>query len=214
MKKITFKSLIVGAIFNYILNKYIKSGKIKKFDQEFYNQFEGMYYHGIPVYYYLEKMNMGRCYDTSAILALAMGEESYVCRGDLNTMSSSYNERFGHGWVIKGDFVYDTTWQIICPITLYNKLFKPVKVSKRSYTQFFNDCKGISDWTIRDKEYYEKHHSLSSLLIFQVRQLEKLKLDNPTITKEEKMFIDKILKDLPDETKAPQYNYEDLNLNT
>ena len=100
-------------------DKYIQKGLIKKFDDEFYSQFDGMYYNGLPIYYYLEKMSMGKCYDASAILGLAMGEKANVCRGELKTMSNIFSEIFGHGWVEYGDKVYDTTWQVILDKKLY-----------------------------------------------------------------------------------------------
>ena len=53
----------------------LEAGLIKPFDSSFYAQFDGMYYNGLPIYYYLEKMSMGKCYDVSAILALAIGEK-------------------------------------------------------------------------------------------------------------------------------------------
>ena len=99
--------------FNELFQKAIRNGDIRFFDAEFYKNFEGMYFNGLPIYYYLEKMSMGKCYDASAILALAMGEGSYVCRGELSTMSKINNEPFGHGWVETEDSVYDTTWKII-----------------------------------------------------------------------------------------------------
>ena len=185
--------------FEYLYKKYREQGKLIEFNQEFYDRFEDMYYNGLPIYYYLEKMSMGKCYDASAILSLAMGKESYVCRGELANMTIIYDDEdgFGHGWVEVGDMVYDTTWKIMCSKKVYNQLFKPIDVSRRSHEQFFEDCKEMSDWTIRSKKWYEENFSMSNLLIFQVEQIERLKLSNPNISEESKAFSNKVLSDLP-----------------
>lgn len=97
--------------FNKDLKKGIKSGTIKKFDNDFFKQFEGKYFNGLPVYYYLYRMNMGKCYDCSAILGLALGNGVKICRGNLRKMAIANNEKsFGHGWVEKDELVYDTTF--------------------------------------------------------------------------------------------------------
>ena len=186
-----------------LYEKYIASGDIKKFDDEFYKQFDGMFFDGIPVYYYLQKMNMKRCYDASAVLALAMNDGCYVCRGDLKGVGDTYEKReqWGHGWVEKDGKVYDTTWQIICDKEIYYEVFKPRKVSRTKDKLFFEQCKGIADWTIRDKEYYENNWDFANLTVFQIREIEKLILNSSYSTKEEKEFAKKVLEDLPDENK-------------
>jgi len=198
-KKVKFKSAFSQFRFDYLYKKYKEKGLLVEFDQEFYDIFNGMYYNGLPIYYYLENMSMGKCYDASAILALAMGKDCYVCRGELSNMTVIYDDgiEFGHGWVEMGDDVYDTTWKIRCSKKIYNQLFKPVDVSRRTYEKFFDDCKGISDWTIRNKQWYEENYSLSNLLIFQVEQLERLKLQFPTISDSQRKFCEKVLADLP-----------------
>ena len=86
------------------LDKKKKSGLIRPFDEEFYSSLDGKYYNGIPVYYYLMRMNMGKCYDCSAILGLALGD-CKICRGNLNKAPTRSGNNFGHGWVEKDGFV-------------------------------------------------------------------------------------------------------------
>ena len=176
------------------------SGKIRPFDEEFYSSIEGKYYNGIPVYYYLMRMNMGKCYDCSAILGLALGD-CKICRGNLRKAPTRSGNKFGHGWVEKDGIVYDTTWQIITDKHTYYKLFGASGVWARDSKQFFEDCKGMSSWEIHDKKYYEENYiPMDSLLIFQVRELEKVHLNSPVSpisTKEDKEIAKLVLKDLP-----------------
>lgn len=192
------KVAIANRLFDKAYNKHLNNGNIVHFNEEFYSQFEDMYYNGLPIYYYMEEMSMGKCYDASAILGLALGKDAYICRGELKTMSAAYNEPFGHGWVEMGDMVYDTTWKIILSKKLYYRLFGAKLENKRDYDTFFSDCKGMSDWTIRNKKWYEENYSTSNLLIFQVRQLAALKLQSPNISDRERRLQEKVLRDLPD----------------
>ena len=68
-----------GAILYSGLSQKKLSGEIRAFDEEFYASLKGKYYNGIPVYYYLLRMSMGKCYDASAILGLALGD-CKICR--------------------------------------------------------------------------------------------------------------------------------------
>lgn len=177
-----------------------KTGKIRPFDEEFYASLNGMYYNGIPVYYYLMRMNMGQCYDCSAILGLALGD-CKICRGNLRKAPTDIGNEFGHGWVEKDGLVYDTTWQIITDKHTYYKLFGASGVCARESSKFFEDCKGLSSWEIHDKKYYEDNYCpMDSILIFQVREIERLHLESPVSpisTKEDKMIAKKVLADLP-----------------
>ena len=190
------------------LDKKKKSGKIRPFDEEFYSRLDGMYYNGIPVYYYLMRMNMGKCYDCSAILGLALGD-CKICRGNLNKAPTSSGNDFGHGWVEKDGLVYDTTWQIITDKHTYYRLFGASGVSARDSKQFFEDCKGMSSWEIHDKKYYEENYiPMDSLLIFQVRELEKIHLNSPVSpisTIEDKEIAKLVLKDLPNVEPKPSF---------
>jgi len=184
--------------------KYTQLGLIKKFDDKFYRQFDGMYFQGLPIYYHLaDHMTNGRCYDGSATLGLALGEGAFICRGDLKSQSKAWGKgKLGHGWVEMDGICYDTTWKIACPQKIYYKVFKPVKVFKRSYAKFFDDCKDLTDWTIRDKVWYENNYSSALLLIFLVRYGAETELKEPNLTKERREFLQKLLTDLPDEYKA------------
>jgi hypothetical protein len=196
-KKTGMRAVIAESLFNKAYVKHVKNGNIKPFDEEFYSQFDNMYYNGLPIYYYMEEMSMGKCYDASAILGLAIGKNANICRGELKTMSAIDGVEFGHGWVEVGDMVYDTTWKIILSKKLYYKIFGAKLENSRDYDTFFTDCKGMSDWTIRSKEWYEENWSPSNLLVFQVRQLMDLKLKYPTISEKKKSFCEKVLRDLP-----------------
>ncbi len=186
-----------------------KSGIIRPFDEEFYAELNGKYYNGIPVYYYLIRMNMGKCYDCSAILGLALGD-CKICRGNLRKAPTSVGNRFGHGWVEKDGLVYDTTWQIITDKHTYYKLFGVSGVCARDSKQFFEDCKGMSSWEIHDKKYYEENYiPMDSLLIFQVREIEKLHLQSPVSpisSKEDKEIAKMVLEDLPKVELTSSYN--------
>ena len=136
-------------------------------------------------------------------LDLHLGGGSFICRGDLKSQSKAWGKgKLGHGWVEKDGICYDTTWKIACPQKIYYKVFKPVKVFRRSYAKFFDDCKWLTDWTIRDKEWYENNYSSDLLLIPLVRYGAEKELEKTDLTKERKEFLQKLLIDLPDEYKA------------
>lgn len=205
-------------IVNYFKNKKLflnenlnrKSGKFKKMDNKFYTQFDNMYYGGIPIYYYLQKMSMGRCFDASAVLALALGENCCVCRGILKNAASIHAEKFVHGWVEMDDKVYDTTWQIIADKKAYYKTFGAKASEVTPQKEFFERCKGLSDWTIHDKAYYETEEgSLATLTIFTISELQKEILKHPQSEKERE-FAKKVLSDLPNTSKA-KFNMPDFN---
>lgn len=193
------------------LDEKQKSGKIRPFDEEFYSTLKGMYYNGIPVYYYLMRMNMGKCYDCSAILGLALGD-CKICRGNLRKAPTRSGNKFGHGWVEKDGLVYDTTWQIITDKLTYYKLFGASHVCAREDKQFFEDCKGMSSWEIHDRKYYEdKYVPIDALLIFQVRELEKIHLESPISpisTAEDKEIAKMVLADLPNVELQSSYNID------
>ena len=197
-------------------NHYTKKGKIKKFDDEFYAQFDNMFYIGIPIYYYLEKMSMGRCFDASAVLALALGGEAKVCRGVLRNAALLDDKKFVHGWVEVGDTVYDTTWKIIADKKTYYKTFGAKASSKTPQKEFFEGCKDLSDWTIHDKAYYETEEgNIYTLTIFTIQALQYEIIKNSHSSKEEISFAEKVLADLPDISKAkytfPPLTREDLS---
>ena len=176
------------------------AGTIRPFDDEFYSSIEGKYYNGLPIYYYLLRMSMGKCYDASAILGLALGD-CEICRGNLKKAPTECGNEFGHGWVEKDGMVYDTTWQIITDKHTYYKLFGASRVWKKDSKEFFELNKGLSSWEIHDKEYYEKNYiPMDSLLIFQVEQLERVHLESPISpisTIKDKEIAKKVLGDLP-----------------
>lgn len=191
-------------------NFYTYTGKFKKMDDEFYAQFENMYYGGIPIYYYLKKMSMGRCFDASAVLALALGENCKVCRGVLDNAVLKDGEKFVHGWVEKDDKVYDTTWQIVADKKAYYKTFGAKATSITPQKDFFEQCKDLSDWTIYDKSHYESEKgSLATLTIFTIKELQKEILKHPQ-SEEERKFVLKVLTDLPDTSKA-KFKIPDLS---
>ncbi len=173
--------------------------KLVHFDHADFSFLDGKYWHGLPLYYYLtEYMSMGRCYDASTALGLAMGKGAYIVRGDLKSMEGAWGkEKTGHGWVEFGDKVYDTTWQIICDKEDYYKVFRPKVLSIRSYEEFKKDLSKITDTEIKTKEWYEENPSSANILIFQIRALEMKKLKSETLSKKEKAFSKKVLQDLP-----------------
>lgn len=191
--------------FQHNYAKYKLDGIIKNFDEKFYHQFDGMYFQGLPIYHHLKEnyLTQGRCYDASATLGLAFGKEAFICRGKLLSMSKAWGKgRLGHGWVEKGGYCYDTTWKIACPRNIYYKVFKPIKINKISYDKFFDDCKSLRDWTIRDKEWYENNYSSANLIIMALRSITKKELEESNLTKEQRAYLEKLLLDLPDEYKA------------
>ncbi|MBE5735341.1 MAG: hypothetical protein E7361_02725 [Clostridiales bacterium] len=186
-------------------NKALENGEFKPFDDDFYHQFDGKYFNGLPVRYYLQQMNMGKCYDASAILALALGnDDNYVVRGELAERSKLQDDHFGHGWVETEDGkVLDTTWQIIADKDAYYRVFGVKGEGKRTAKQFFEDCKGMSDWTIHDKEYYENNYvPLMYPMILGAYSLLKMNVEKSKNEKERSYYAG-LLSELPDIEKVP-----------
>lgn len=205
----TFEDLKKRIVENKIYKDYQKMKNhhhITTFDDDFYARFNGMYFNGLPVYYYLQdRFSMGRCYDTSAILALAIGEKASICRGELSNVSLLKGEDFGHGWVQAGNNVYDTTWKLVMPIENYYNLFRVKGLSMTKSPMFVRKHKEFSDWKIHSKEYYEDNYvPFVYGNIFQAREFELSVLSNPNSTEEQKVFARKVLADLPDIEKVYQ----------
>jgi len=213
-KKNVFSAMLVEIArtnFNYEYNKAFDCSKFRHFDDEFLSQFDGMYYNGYPIWYYLEYMSMGKCYDASAILALAIGESSNVARGELSNLNSIYGEKFGHGWVEVGNTVYDTTWKIIADKKTYYRVYGVKKTEVTPSKDFFERCKEISDWNIRTKEYYENNYVPmmypSVIQGYNLAEQEIMSGDEGRVKKGERLK-----KELPDFEKVwEQYNKNDLD---
>lgn len=200
--------------FNSLYNKYFKSGDIKPFDDEFLSRFDGKYYHGLPIYYYLtDYMSNGRCYDASIVLFLAMGEGTYLCRGELQSQIGTWTRGTGHGWVETDDMVYDTTWQIMCKKEIYYKVFKTKLNTRKDYKTAEKGLRNITDTSIHDKEWYEQNFGNHNILIFQVREIEKLKLNSKLTSEKEKAFARKVLNDLPNTRLCYFEDITEMDLN-
>ena len=170
-----------------------------------------MYFNGLPLYYHLKEMNMGRCYDSSAILALALGEESSVCRGNLATMEKIMHdgEDWGHGWVEMDGKVYDTTWQIMCDKDVYYKTFEVEDHIVIPSKKFFEDCKDMADWTIRSKEYYyENYVPMVKPSVILCSKSANMALGRKDTGAEKRAFYEKLKEDLPDISKMPEPSIE------
>jgi len=208
------KREIVTQKFSKDFDNLIKSGKAKRFDEEFFNSFDGMYYNALPVSYYLKRMSMGHCYDASAILGLAMGKDCFVCRGNLANMACIQgDDDFEHGWVEKDDKVFDTTWQVVMQTQDYYKLFGVDSVCRREHTKFFEDCKEISCFEIHDKKYYEENYipfARESVMLARTGELMKLEY-LPKDNVEERIECESILNKLPDLDLMPRVSMEDFN---
>ncbi len=192
---------------NIKLDKAMASGEFKPFDDEFYRQFDGKYYNALPIRYYLQKLNMGKCYDTSAILALALGDDNnYVVRGELAERSKLSGEIFGHGWVETEDKVLDTTWQIVADKDAYYRVFGVKDERKRTAKQFFEDCKEMSDWTIHDKEYYYENNYVP-LIYGIVLGVHSILNNNIEFSRndDEKNYYKGLLEELPDINKVQSF---------
>ena len=190
-------------------DKGLYKGAIRPFDDEFLSRFKGMYFGGLPIYYYLNDFYaQGKCYDASAVLALAFGD-CIVCRGYLNSQKYNWNGYTEHGWIEKDGYVYDTTWRVFCPTDVYYNVFKPTCVDKRDSKRFFEYCKEVSDWTIRDKQWYENNYSpAASLAVLTARAIAKIYANSTKIDENERKLWSDLLVDLPNAVMAPHIELE------
>lgn len=121
-------------------HKNIANGKFKKFDEDFYRQFNGMYDDGLPVNHYLQKDSLGKCFETSLILALALRNDNImICRGILTKQSIIEHILFDHAWLEIDNLVYDTTWHIIADKETYYKVFGAICESKESKKEYLKN---------------------------------------------------------------------------
>lgn len=192
------KYVFVKKRFEEQFHKNIANGKFKKFDEKFYQQFDGMYYNGLPIYYYLRLDNMNKCYETSAILALALHSNNIcICRGVLKKQSTIELTAFDHGWIEIGDKVYDTTWQIIADKKTYYKVFGAVCEERTEKERYFADPMHTKD-RIHDKAYYENSYDfLHHLLVEGTRQTEEIKIQTYQPLSERFFVTKRLLEDLP-----------------
>ena len=117
-------------------------------------------------------------------------------------------EKFGHGWVEKDGKVYDTTWQIMCDKEVYYDTFEVQDHKVIPSKQFFEDCKDMTDWAIRSKEYYEENYvPMVKPIVSMCRKSANMALGRKETSADKRDYYTKLLADLPDMSKMPEPNY-------
>lgn len=142
---------------DYEIKTLIKRGLAMPMDAQFYQQFAGQYWNGVPVAYRLREMSKGWCFDASAILAAALGigDDVHICRGRLNSLNKAYNTIFHHGWVERDGQVYDTTWQVIVDQPAYYQLFGAEKTQDLTTREYYSPYQDVLGCKIYHREDYE-----------------------------------------------------------
>ena len=123
-----------------IMDKGLRDGTVKPFDQELYEQMSHTYVNGVPVSidmkYLRPTIGPGKCYDRSLNMFLCF-DDALLVRGDLKDLELRFSkEDAGHGWIERGGYAYDPSLLHKCPVDIYYKIFGVSNVRKCSHAEY------------------------------------------------------------------------------
>jgi len=118
--------------------KSLRKKKAINFDESFYRMLNYKIENRTVGEILKNDWTYGNCYYYAFLLALALPDCKLVYDGKLHKLDldirNSYFVEFGHAWVEKGDFVFDTTLKQVVKKDYYYKYFNAeIKDSCRSY---------------------------------------------------------------------------------
>ena len=130
--------------FEILWNKAVREGKITYFEDEIYDEMSNTIIACLPVSLYIKHSKhlfpIGTCYDRSLYMFLAL-DDALLVRGKNKDLEYNYGKGHeGHGWIERGDYVYDPSLML--------------KFDRETYYSLY----GTSDIVRCDKETYLKEH--------------------------------------------------------
>ena len=175
--------------------------EVKHWDEKFFSQFDGKYFMGLPVNFYLRVWNMGHCYDCAEILSILFDGDCSICYGKPRYQ---YFTEFKHCWVEKDGLVYDTTFQITIPKNIYYRFFNLKNVKKKTPQEAHKSRSNVV-WKFFTKEDLMKlGHVTCATDIFNSAANDTLNKIQEAESEEEKAVYQKIYDILPNLCKQQQ----------
>jgi len=130
--------------YNALFLKGLNDGMIVPFKNlpELYEEMSNTYINAFPVSMHIKYLRPvlppGMCYDRSLYMFFSM-KDSILVRGDLKMLEYNVDkESAGHGWVERGEYVYDPTYLCRFDKKLYYKMNKISNVTKTSMEEYLN----------------------------------------------------------------------------
>jgi len=138
-----------------LFNKAANEGKITPFDEDFYKEMSHTIFNCIPVSMHIKYLRPtsppGKCYDRSLYMFLCF-DDAVLVRGDVKDLEVKFGkDHAGHGWIEKGNYVYDPSHLLRYEKDAYYKIYNPsnlLKVTTEEYkkenAEFYDDIKNSS----------------------------------------------------------------------
>lgn len=135
-----FRSELFFLRADVLLGKGASKGRVQKFDDEFYQQTSKVYFNCLPISMHLKYLRPtsgpGKCYDRSLYMFFCF-DDALLVRGDQKTLALKYGTaNAGHGWIERGDWVYDPTFLLRFQKDWYYKMFGVSNVYKCSHAEY------------------------------------------------------------------------------
>ena len=136
------------------LNQLMMSGledeRIVPFDDDLYDEMSATYVAGLPVSIHIRYLKPvippGKCYDRSLYMFFCF-DDAVLVRGDNKDLELIHGkENAGHGWIERGNYVYDPSLMMRFDKDLYYYMYKPtniVKADKEKYCSFNASCRKL-----------------------------------------------------------------------
>ena len=154
----------------------LNKGKIVPFDDSFYEELNHTYISGLPVSIHIKHLkpvdgDVGKCYDRSLYMFFCFDDAKLV-RADIKYLELRYGkDHAGHGWIERGNYVYDPSMLARVDKDLYYKMYMPSnikKFTKEDYCAIEGNKKlyeDIVETTIDDfKPYGKKRTDLATTI--------------------------------------------------
>lgn len=143
-----FQKLYMYKVYLQIL-KGLQQGKIVPFDEEFYKSMSTTYLNCIPISMHIKYLRpnslQGKCMERSLYMFFCF-DDALLVRGDNKNLEVRYGkENAEHGWIEKGDYVYDPSSLLRFEKDLYYKLYKVSNVSKITKDEYKKSNGAIYD---------------------------------------------------------------------
>lgn len=131
------------------LYKGLLEGKIVPFDEEFYKSMSTTYFSCIPVSMHIKYLRPtcppGKCYDRSLYMFFCF-DDALLVRGSNKDLEVRFGkENGGHGWIERGNYVYEPSLLLRFDKDLFYKMYKPSNVSKITVEEYKKNDDGYYD---------------------------------------------------------------------
>jgi hypothetical protein len=215
-----FKKKIYFMKYVSLFNKGLRDGRIVKFDEDIYNEMDNTIIAAFPVSFYIKHSKHmfpdGTCYERSLYMFLALNDALLV-RGGSKYLEYTYGKGHeGHGWIERGNYVYDPSLMLRFDKDIYYSLYECSNVTKINK----------NDYLLENKDFVDSHVSTCledflpggnrrvdlGTLVYQIKvlseltgdiqfiydlnsYLDKIKYDDDEINEERNNFMKRVLSD-------------------